>query len=121
LPSSPLSTIAASALRRLAPKAAFACWLLVALTVLALSGLPASDSLPGVLTGTLQTRARLAAIILELMAATWLFLALFGHKPLGSGLKTCLKLVTHAGRSKLTIGWISWTHGRLPLPGKPET
>ena len=103
MPSSPLSTIAASALRRLAPKAAFACWLLVALTVLALSGLPASDSLPGVLTGTLQTRARLAAIILELMAATWLFLALFGHKPLGSGLKTCLKLVTHAGIVLLSL------------------
>ena len=34
--SSPLSTIAASALSRLAPKLALGCWLLVALTVLAL-------------------------------------------------------------------------------------
>jgi diguanylate cyclase (GGDEF)-like protein len=101
LRSSPLSTIAASALSRIAPKAALGCWLLAALAVLALAGLPASDPasvlFPGLSVGSLQTRARLAAIILELMSASWLFLALFGHKPLGSGLKTCVKLVTHTG------------------------
>ena len=101
--SSPLSTIAASALSRLAPKAAFGCWLLLALAVLALAGLPAGASTTDLFPGTLQTRGRLAALILELMAASWLFIALFGHKQLGSGLKTGIKLVSHSGLIVLSL------------------
>ena len=96
--SSPLSTVlSATALTRHAPTAAFACWLLAAFAVLALSGLTAGDPIANLLTGTLQLRARLAAVVVELIAASWLFLGLFGHKPLGSGLKTAIKLVTHVG------------------------
>ena len=96
--SSPLSTVlSATALTRHAPTAAFACWLLAAFAVLALSGLTAGDPIANLLTGTLQFRARLAAVVVELIAASWLFLGLFGHKQLGSGLKTAIKLVTHVG------------------------
>jgi diguanylate cyclase (GGDEF)-like protein len=95
--SSPLSITAASMLARQARTAAFGCWLLAALAVLAVSGLAASDALAPLLSGTLQTRIRLAAIILELVTASWLFLSLFRHRRLGPGLKTSLRLTTPAG------------------------
>ena len=101
--SSPLSIVAASALARHAPKAAFAGWLLTAFAILALSGLTAGDSLAPMLSGTWQTRIRLAAVILNLMTASWLFLALFGHKQIGTAIKTGVKLTTHVGIVMLSL------------------
>jgi diguanylate cyclase (GGDEF)-like protein len=98
-----LSLSAASTLKRHASKSAFACWLLIAFGVLALSSLSAEDAPALAIDGTLQTRVRLAAIILNLMAASWLFLALFGHKSLGSELKTSIKLTTHLGLVLLSL------------------
>ena len=93
-----------------AHRAAFGCWLLAALAVLALSGLAASETFAPLPYGTLQTRLRLAAITLDLMAASWLFLALFGHKPMGPGTKMTVKLTTHAGivLLSLIVGAPAW-------------
>jgi diguanylate cyclase (GGDEF)-like protein len=101
--SSQVSLYATSALAQHAPKAAFACWLALALAVLALSGLAAGDLLPGEFSQALQTRIRLAAIVLYMVAASWLFLALFRRSPVRAAVKTGIKLVTHGGIVLLSL------------------
>ena len=112
--SSPMSTTSASAVARHASKVAFTCWLLAALAVLAVSGFSASDPFTSLFSGTLPTRIRLAAITLNLMSASWLFLSLFGHKSFGHGIKTGIKLTTHIGIVLLSL--IAGAPGQFLLP-----
>ena len=111
---SPLSNASVSAIVRHAPKVAFTAWLLTTLLVLAVASLPAADSFASLLGGTLQTRIRLAATAFALVTASWLFLALFGHKPLGPGIKMAVKLTTHVGIVLLSL--IVGAPGDLLLP-----
>ncbi len=103
MPSCQLPTTSLSAARRHAPKAAYACWLLTALLVLALSTQPASGTLAQSLSPALLLRLRLAATTLSLMSAAWLYVGLFGNQPLGRGLKMALILTTHAGIVLLSL------------------
>jgi diguanylate cyclase (GGDEF)-like protein len=98
-----LSNASESRIARQATNAAFGCWLLTALAMLAVSGESAHGTIDLPLAGTLLTRIRFAVVILNLVAVSWLFLSLFSHKPLGPGIKLAVTLVTHLGIVLLSL------------------